>query len=74
VRARTSGAFPLQVTLRAPQGNLVLASTRFTVRSTAASGVGVFLSVGAALFLLAWWGTHLHRGRRDRRLVPQPAA
>ena len=74
VRARTSGAFPLQVTLRAPQGNLVLASTRFTVRSTAASGVGVFLSVGAAVFLLAWWGTHLHRGRRDRRLVPQPAA
>ena len=70
VRARTAGAFPLRVALRAPEGGLELDATRFTVRSTAASGVGIGLSVGAGLFLLAWWGRHLVRGRRARRLVP----
>jgi hypothetical protein len=70
VRARTAGAFPLRVTLVSPQGGLALASSRFTVRSTAASGVGVALSAGAALFLLLWWARHLVRGRRAKRLVP----
>jgi hypothetical protein len=70
VRARTAGAFPLRVMLVSPQGGLELASSRFTVRSTAASGVGIALSAGAALFLLLWWARHLVRGRRARRLVP----
>lgn len=70
VRARTSGSFPLRVSLRSPDGGLELGSSRFTVRSTAASGVGVVLSAGAGAFLLAWWGRHLVRGRRNRRLVP----
>jgi hypothetical protein len=70
VRARTAGAFPLRVTLVSPQGGLALARSRFTVRSTAASGVGIALSAGAALFLLLWWARHLVRGRRARRLVP----
>jgi hypothetical protein len=70
VRARTAGAFPLDVSLVSPRGGLVLASTRFTVRSTAVSGVGIGLSVGAGLFLLAWWGRHLVKGRRAKRLVP----
>lgn len=70
VRARTSGSFPLRVSLVSPDGALVLGTSRFTVRSTAASGVGVVLSVGAGTFLLLWWGRHLVRGRRNRRLVP----
>lgn len=69
VRAQASGSFPLRVRLQSPAGNLMLASSRFTVRSTAVSGVGTALSVGAALFLLVWWGNHL-RVRRSRRLVP----
>ncbi|MDP9441842.1 MAG: DUF6049 family protein [Actinomycetota bacterium] len=69
VRAQASGSFPLRVRLESPAGNLMLASSRFTVRSTAVSGVGTALSVGAALFLLVWWGNHL-RIRRSRRLVP----
>jgi hypothetical protein len=68
VQARTSGAFPLRVTLESPDGRLNLASSRFTVRSTAASGVGVILSVGAGWVLLVWWIRHgLHRRRRARR-------
>jgi hypothetical protein len=70
VRARTSGAFPLRVSLLTPQGGIPLAESRFTVRSTAASGVGIVLSAGAGAFLLLWWARHLVRGRRAKRLVP----
>jgi hypothetical protein len=71
VRAQSSGSFPVRVQLRALEGEpeLVLAESVFTVRSTAISGVGTALSIGAGLFLLVWWGNHL-RGRRSRRLVP----
>lgn len=70
VEARTSGAFPLRISLESPQGRLVVAQARFTVRSTAASGVGIGLSVGAGAILLMWWARHLVRGRRNRKLVP----
>ena len=70
VRARTSGAFPLRLRLTTPDGSMELGSSRFTVRSTAASGVGVVLSAGAGLFLVVWWARHLARGRRNRRLIP----
>ncbi|MDP9389049.1 MAG: DUF6049 family protein, partial [Actinomycetota bacterium] len=70
VRARTSGSFPLTVRLVSPDGGMELGTSRFTVRSTAASGVGVVLSAGAGGFLLVWWARHRARGRRNRRLVP----
>jgi hypothetical protein len=69
VKARTSGAFPLTVTLRSPDGQLQLGATRFTVTSTVASGVGLMLSIGAGLFLALWWGSHWRTVRRARRLV-----
>ena len=68
VRAQSSGSFPVRVRVESPDG-LVLSESRFTVRSTAISGVGTALSIGAGLFLLVWWANHL-RGRRSRRLVP----
>lgn len=67
VRAQSSGSFPLRVRLETPDG-LLLAESRFTVRSTAISGVGTALSAGAGMFLLVWWGNHF-RIRRSRRLV-----
>ena len=39
------------------------------MQSTAVSGVGVVLSVGAALFLMVWWARHWRRTRRSRKLV-----
>ncbi|MGH9181556.1 MAG: DUF6049 family protein, partial [Acidimicrobiales bacterium] len=69
VVARTSGAFPIRIQLTSPDGKLVVGRARLTVRSTAASGLGVGVSVGAALFLALWWGRHASRGRRARRLV-----
>lgn len=70
VEARTAGRFPLDVVVLAPGGDLTLAAARLEIRSTAASGVGIALSAGAGLFLVAWWARHLARGRRARRLVP----
>jgi hypothetical protein len=67
VRARTPGAFKLQVVLTSPDGRLPLSSGRLEVRSTAVSGVGVVLSVGAGAFLLLWWMRSLRRDRRARR-------
>ena len=69
VAARTSGDFPLLITLRSPDGRLEVASARLTVRSTFLSGVGIALSAGAGLFLCVWWARHWRTARRARRLV-----
>jgi hypothetical protein len=70
VRTLATGGFPLDVRVTSPDGALELTSTRYRMQSTAVSGVGLFISVGAGLFLLAWWISHWHRTRRSRRLVP----
>lgn len=67
VEARTPGASPLLVTVFSPDGYLVIRQVNWTVRSTALSGVGVVLSVGAALFLMGWWGQSAWRSRATRR-------
>ncbi|MDQ1376089.1 MAG: hypothetical protein QOE15_262, partial [Acidimicrobiaceae bacterium] len=71
VVAKTAGVFSLTVALDSPDGALTLATSQDTVRSTAASGVGVFLSIGAALLLAVWWVRNVIHGRRARRLVPR---
>ena len=67
VRTRASGDSPLDVTVTAPDGELQVGRTRITVRSTAFSGVGLVLSVGAGTFLAVWWIRHAVTTRRDRR-------
>ncbi len=69
VVARTSGAFPLRITVTSPDGVLTVGRAQVTVRSTAVSGVGVVLSVGALLVLVVWWARHWRTTRRNRRLV-----
>jgi hypothetical protein len=66
VRARATGSFPLAVEITSPDGVLVVATSRTTVRSTAVSGVGLALSIGAGLILLVWWLRHFRRGRAGR--------
>jgi uncharacterized membrane protein YbhN (UPF0104 family) len=70
VQSLGSGAFPLRILLKSPDGKVLLSQTRLTVRSTNASGVGVGLSVGAGVFLLAWW----YRSSRRRRALAAGAA
>ncbi|HZA00247.1 MAG TPA: DUF6049 family protein, partial [Acidimicrobiales bacterium] len=66
VRIRTSGAFPLGITVTSPDGTVMLDQTTFDIRSTAITGVGFALAIGAGLFLVVWWGRHWRRARRSR--------
>jgi hypothetical protein len=69
VRSRATGAFPLVVDVRTPDGVRTLAASRYTVRSTAVSGVGLLLSIGAGVFLVVWWARHWRRTRRSKKLI-----
>lgn len=67
VETRTPGRFPLVLTVSSPDGRLVVSSTRVEVRSTAVSGVGVFLTIGAGTVLAGWWLNDVRRRRRARK-------
>jgi hypothetical protein len=72
VRARTSGAFTMDVRVTSPDGALLLDRSTFDVRSTAISGVGLVLSVGAGLFLAVWWARNWRKSRRTTGGAPPP--
>jgi uncharacterized protein DUF6049 len=74
VESRTSGSFPLRLTVSSADGVLLIARAAFRVRSTAVSTVALVLMAGAALFLAVWWGLHIRRRRRTRAAAPAPAA
>lgn len=64
VQALSAGSFPLRIEMFSPDGRLELGAVDLTMRSTVPSGVGVALTVGAVIVLVAWWGRDLLRGRR----------
>lgn len=72
VRTRASGSFPFTVEVTSPDGRVALATTQYRVRSTAVSGVGLVLSIGAGLFLVVWWARHW-RASRAKKLIDGPA-
>lgn len=63
VQARATGSVPTFVELTTPDGRVVLEARRLNVRSTAISGVGLALSLGALAVLVIWW---LRTWRRNR--------
>lgn len=65
VEARSTGSFGLTVSVGSPDGSILMRQARWTIRSTALSGVGWVLSIGGLVFLAGWWAAH---ARRDRRL------
>lgn len=67
VQTRAPGATPVRITVRSPDDAVVLAESRYTIRSTAVSGVGILLTVGAALVLAGWWFRHWRRNRGTAR-------
>ncbi len=67
VEARTSGTFPLRVTVTSIDGGLAISDTRFQIRSTVVSTLGIALMAGAGVFLAAWWIFDIRRRRRRRR-------
>jgi hypothetical protein len=66
VEARTSGTFPLRLSVRSADGVLPITDSSFRVRSTAVSVVGLLLMIGAGAFLAVWWGWDIRRRRRAR--------
>lgn len=68
VKVRASGTFQLRASILAPGGHSIRQG-QFIITSSAFSGVGIVLSIGAGAFLLAWWARHWRTVRRDRRLV-----
>jgi hypothetical protein len=63
IETRSSGTFPLVMTVTTA-GGLPIQTSSVTVRSSFVSGVGVFLTVGALMFLALWWGLDFRRRRR----------
>jgi hypothetical protein len=55
VRAQTTGRFPVTIRLETPHGALI-AQSQIVVRSTAYNLLALLITLGAALFLAAWWG------------------
>lgn len=62
---RSFGVSPLEVSVWTPDGGILLANTRFEIRSTAVPGLGLLVTVGAVGLLGAWWVLDF----RKRRIV-----
>lgn len=60
VRAQTTGRFPVRVVVATPGGRLI-EETSIVVRSTAYNRLALFVTIGAAIFLAAWWGRRFLR-------------
>jgi hypothetical protein len=64
VETRGSGTSPVQMTVTTADGLAIGATTTIKVRSSFVSGVGIFLTVGAIVFLAIWWGWDIRRRRK----------
>ena len=68
VRAKTTGRFPVRVQVRTPgpDGTAeTITQSEVVVRSTVYNRLALFLTIGAGLFLLAWWGRRFLRRARS---------
>ncbi|HXJ64406.1 MAG TPA: DUF6049 family protein [Actinomycetota bacterium] len=67
VRSRTTGRFPVQISVLTPDGKPLYPPGVLVVRSTSYNLVALLLVLGAALFLLVWWARRFLPGRRPPR-------
>ena len=73
VEAKTNGTFQVTALLLTPEGDSPLGPPMaITVRSTALSGLGILVTIAAALALAAWW-VHYLRSKRRRRAAAAAA-
>jgi hypothetical protein len=68
VRAVATGRFPVKVQILTGGTGVraLIAESDLVIRSTAYNRIALFLTIGAAVFLLVWWGRGVVRGRRRR--------
>ncbi len=55
LRALGSGSFPVTIELHSPDGGLLVGRAQAAIRATTPTGVGLGLTIGAAVFLAVWW-------------------
>jgi hypothetical protein len=72
VTTRGPGSFSMVLRLTTPSG-LALSNVRYTLRSTAVSGLGKILTIGALMVLAVWWIRSTLRTRRLRSRGRHPA-
>lgn len=72
VEALATGSVPVFVELRSPDDRVQLDGRRLNVRSTAISGVGIVLSLGALLVLVVWWARSWRRNRSGPATEAEP--
>jgi hypothetical protein len=75
VETRGSGTSPVHLTVTTAGGLTIGGTTTIKVRSSFVSGVGIFLTVGAIVFLSVWWGWDIRRRRKrkgDAPTTPRP--
>jgi hypothetical protein len=72
VETRGSGTAPVTLTVTTPDGLAIGKPTVIKVRSSFVSGVGVFLTVAAVVFLVIWWGWDIRRRRKKRSREVHP--
>ncbi|MGH2790321.1 MAG: DUF6049 family protein [Actinomycetota bacterium] len=63
VRATSSGIFPLTLALVTPDGSTTIAESRPSVRSTEFNNIALVITVGALLFLVAFYALRWYRKR-----------
>ncbi len=63
LETRSLGVSPLEVSVWTPDGGILLANTRFEIRSTAVPGLGLLVSIGAVGLLGAWWVLDIRKRR-----------
>lgn len=66
VQALATGSVPVFVELWTPDEQVRIAARQLNVRSTAVSGVGLVISLGALVVLVVWWARTWRTTRRDR--------
>lgn len=70
VEARSLGVSPLEVAVLTPDGQRVLSTTQFEMRSTAIPGIGLLISAVGLCLLAGWWYISIRR----KRSAPPDAA
>lgn len=66
VRSRTSGSFPIKISMLSSDKNVLLATQSVTLRSTSFSGVGLTIMISSFIFLVLWWTTHARKNRKKK--------
>ena len=70
VKTVSAGTFPLDIAVTTPDQRVALGDETIEVRSTAVSGLGLALTIGAGFFLLVWWARNWRSTRRAAVILP----